>query len=157
MPDFLSLFKSGMLSSAQTAYIAHELLALNKTTEQSGIVLSKKDCKEIAEYRGELLVRAERIEVGAGAVTKIIERFCDSGYVDRRTFKDTVNQLLECFYEIKTETEDRLDDETVLDFIEYMFEKEVGGDAARICMSQAYDDFIRWGKDPKPEKEKQQD
>ncbi len=157
MPDFLTVFKGGMISDVQNTYIANQLLALNKTTKQSGIVLTKSDCAEIAQCRGELLVQTERIEVGAGAVSKIIEMFCDSGYVDQRTFKDTVNALLECFYEIKTQTDDNLDDEAVLGFLLYMFENEVGGDVSKICMSTAYDDFIRYGKYGDLKKKKHQD
>lgn len=130
-----------MLTDAHNQYIAKELLALNKHTEQSGIILSQKDCTEIAECRSELLVENERIEIGAGAVTRIIERFCDSGYVDQRTFKDAVQGLLECFYAIKSETEDRADDDTVLDFLEYAFEA-TGGDIAKIYMIEAFDAFI---------------
>ena len=142
MPDFLAVFKSGMLTDVHNQYIAKELLSLNEYTKESGIVLSQKDCTEIAECRSELLYENERIEVGAGAVKRIIEEFCDSGYVDQRTFKDTVEALLECFYSIKTETEDKVDDETVLGFLKYMFENEVGGDVEGIYMSPSYYAFI---------------
>ncbi len=130
-----------MLTDAHNQYIAKELLALNKHTELSGIVLSQKDCKEIAECRSELLAENERIEVGAGAVTRIIERFCDSGYVDQRTFKDTVQGLLECFYAIKSETNDLANDDEVLDFLSYAFEA-TGGDVAKIYMIEAFDAYI---------------
>ena len=142
MPDYLAVFKSGILTDVHNRYVANELLALNKQTQKAGIVLSQKDCAEIAECRSELLYENERIEVGAGAVKRIIEEFCDSGYVDQRTFKDTVQGLLDCFYAIKTETEDRADDDTVLEFLKYMFETEVGGDVAHIYASQSYDAFV---------------
>ena len=142
MPDYLTLFvKSGMLSEAHNRYIAKELITLNKHTERYGIVLSEKDCAEIAECRSELLIENERIEVGSGAVKRIIEEFCDSGYVDPKTFKDTVQGLLECFYTIKTETDDKVDDEAVLEFLKYAFEA-TGGDVSKIYMLEAFDAFI---------------
>lgn len=146
MPDYLAVFKSGMLSEVHNRYVAKELAVLNDHTAQYGIVLTEKDCTEIAECRGELLVESERIEVGVGAVRRIIEEFCDSGYVDQRTFKDTVEGLLECFYAIKTETEDRVDDETVLAFLKYVFENDAGGDVSRIYFCDAFEQFVATGK-----------
>ena len=146
MPDYLALFKSGMVSEVHNKYIAKELIQLNRHTEQYGIVLTERECTEIADCRGELLVENERIEVGAGAVSKIIEAFCDSGYVDQRTFKDTVEGLLECFYAIKTETEDKVDDDTVLEFLKYVFENDAGGDVSRIYFCDAFEQFITTGK-----------
>ncbi|MBR2474561.1 MAG: hypothetical protein IKB51_05990 [Clostridia bacterium] len=155
MPDYLTLFTGGMLSEVHNRYIAKELSALNKHTEQFGIVLSEKDCTDIAECRSDLLVENERIEVGAGAVKRIIEVFCDSGYVNQQNFRDTVEGLLECFYSIKTETEDKLDDETVLEFIKSVFENEAGGDVSKIYFSPAYDEFVAFGRknDDKPKRD----
>ena len=146
MPDYLAVFKSGMLSEVHNRYIAKELAALNEHTVQHGIVLSERDCTDIAQCRSELLVESERIEVGAGAVQRIIEEFCESGYVSQRTFKDTVEGLLECFYTIKTETEDKVDDETVLEFLKYIFENDAGGDVTRIYFCDAFEQFITTGK-----------
>jgi len=155
MPDYLTQFTGGMLSEVHNRYIAKELSALNKHTEQFGIVLSEKDCTDIAECRSDLLVENERIEVGAGAVKRIIEVFCDSGYVNQQNFRDTVEGLLECFYSIKTETEDKLDDETVLEFIKSVFENEAGGDVSKIYFSPAYDEFVAFGRknDDKPKRD----
>lgn len=135
-----------MLTEVHNRYIANELIAMNKQTEKYGIVLSGKDCREIAECRSELLIENERIEVGAGAIRRIIEEFCESGYVSQQNFKDTVEGLLECFYAIKTETEDNLDDETVLKFLKDIFENDAGGDVSNIYMCPAYDEFIAFGK-----------
>ncbi|MBE6610417.1 MAG: hypothetical protein E7634_07085 [Ruminococcaceae bacterium] len=146
MPNYLTVFQSGMLSKAHEKYIARELLRLNDVTREHGITLSKKDCAEIAECRSELLRDTERIEVGAGAVTKIIETFCESGYINQQNFKDTVEGLLECFYTIKTETDDKVSDEDALRFLKYLFEYEAGGDVARLYDSEAFDLFVERGK-----------
>lgn len=143
MADYLTLFvKSGMLSEVHTKYIAGELIALNKYTERHGIVLSQADCKDIAECRSDLLVRNERIEVGVGAVQRIIEAFCDSGYVDQKSFAGIVEELLECFYTLKNETLDKASDDEVLAFLEVAFET-VGGDVSKICMLPEFEIFIR--------------
>ena len=143
MADYLTLFvKNGMLSEVHTKYVAGQLISLNSYTEKHGIVLSAADCKDIAECRSDLLIRSERIEVGVGAVQRIIEAFCDSGYVDQRSFAGIVEELLECFYAIKNETLDKASDDDVLSFLEIAFET-VGGDVSKIYMLPAFEIFIR--------------
>lgn len=148
MPDYLAVFNSGALSKVHNRYIAKELIQLNDRISEHGIVLSQKDCTEIAECRSELLVENERIEIGTGAVERIITEFADSGYVNQQNFKDTVQGLLECFYTIKTETEDRINDDDVLKFLKYLFETEAGGDVAKLYTSDAFDLYISNGKYP---------
>lgn len=142
MPNFLSAFSNNMLSEVHNRYIAHELTALNEKTEEYGITLSEKDCTEIAEFRAETLRESERIEIGVGAVRRIIEGFCDSGYISQNNFKDTVEGLLECFYTIKSETDDRVSDDEVLKFLKYLFETEAGGDVSKLYECEAFDLFI---------------
>lgn len=142
MPNYLSAFSSNMLSDVHNRYIARELISLNEKTAEHGITLSEKDCAEIAEFRAESLRESERIEIGVGAVQRIIEEFCDSGYVSQRSFKDTVEGLLECFYTIKSETADRVSDDEALRFLKYLFETEAGGDVSRLYTCEAFDLFI---------------
>ncbi len=142
MPNFLSAFNSNMLSEVHNRYIARELVSLNEKTAEYGITLSEKDCAEIAEFRAETLRENERIEIGIGAVQRIIEEFCDSGYISQKTFKDTVEGLLECFYTIKSETDDRVSDDEVIKFLKYLFETEAGGDVSKLYECEAFDMFI---------------
>lgn len=142
MPNYLTAFNLNTLAEAHNRYVAHELISLNEKTAEYGITLSEKDCAEIAEFRSEALRESERIEIGVGAVRRIIEEFCDSGYVSQRSFKDTVEGLLECFYTIKSETDDRVSDDEVLSFLKYLFETEAGGDVSRLYTCDAFDMFI---------------
>ena len=142
MPNYLAVFQNNTLIGVQNAYVAKELMSLNKTTEEYGIVLSQKDCAEIAEFRSAALAENERIEIGIGAVKRIIEKFCDSSYIHPSNFKETVEALLECFYTIKTETNDRVNDDEALEFLRYLFEVEAGGDVAKLYDTEAFDVFI---------------
>lgn len=142
MPNYLAVFQNNMLVGAQNRYVAGELMELSKTTEEYGIVLSEKDCAEIAEFRTAALAENERIEIGIGAVKRIIEEFCESGYVSQSNFKETVEGLLECFYTIKSETDDKVSDDEVMEFLKYLFETEAGGDVSKLYDSEAFDIFI---------------
>ncbi len=142
MPNYLAVFQNNTLIGAQNRYVAGELMELNKTTEEYGIVLTGKDCAELAEFRSSALAESERIEVGVGAVKRIIEEFCESGYVSQSNFKETVEGLLECFYTIKSETDDKVSDDEVMEFLKYLFETEAGGDINKLYDSEAFDIFI---------------
>jgi hypothetical protein len=142
MPNYLAVFQSNFAMEAQNRYVAKELMQLNSSISEHGITLSMQDCQEIAEFRNESLKENERIEVGIGAVQKIIESFCDSGSVNQDNFRQTVEGLLECFYTIKTETDDKVSDDEVLEFIKYLFEVEAGGDVSKLYDSESFDLFI---------------
>ena len=117
MPNYLAVFQSGGITEIEKRYVAKEIMLLGDKTAEYGIVLSEKDCTDIAECRFESLKENERIEVGLGAVQRIIEEFCDSGYVSQINFRETVEGLLECFYMIKSETFDKVSDDEVLEFL----------------------------------------
>jgi len=143
MPNYLAVFQSGGITEMEKRYVAKELMLLSDKTAEYGITLSERDCVDIAECRYESLKENERIEVGLGATQRIIEEFCDSGYVSQMNFRETVEGLLECFYMIKTETLDKVSDDEVLEFLKYLFETECGGDISKIYDSVALDAFIR--------------
>ncbi len=149
MPNYLAVFQNNMLVSAQNQYISKELLALNDTIRENGIVLSSADCKGIAQFRSEALAENERVEVGVGAVKRIIEEFSDSGYVNQQNFRAVVEGLLECFYTIKTETNDLVSDDEVMEFLKYLFETDAGGDINKLYESTAFDTFITEKLTPK--------
>ncbi len=142
LPNFLAVFQNNMLVSAQNQFVSNELLALNDNLSEHGITLSKADCNGIAEFRAEALAENERIEVGLGATKRIIEEFSDSGYVNQQNFREVVEALLECFYTIKTETDDKVSDDEVMDFLKYLFETESGGDIGKLYESEAFDMFV---------------
>ena len=146
MPNYIELFSTSSVIELQNRAVAKELVSVNEYTSSFGIVLSDKDCREIAEARNRFLRDTDRVEVGIGAVRRIITEFCDSSYIDPRTFATTVEELLECFYTIKTETEDTVDDDTVLEFMLELYETVAGGIVDRIYYTEAYGQFIRYAR-----------
>lgn len=142
MPNYLSLFQSKQLATIQNKHFAKQLVALNDKTQEYGITLSASDCADIAEFRSEALLETERLEIGLGAAGRIIEEFCNDGYVDNKNFRQTVEDLLECFYTIKTETDDRANDDQVMEFLHYLFDTVLGGDTSKIYETEELDNFI---------------
>ena len=142
MSNYLELFNSTGLVAARNKVISGQLIALNEEIAENGIVLSEADCKDIAEFRHEVLVETERVEVGLGVVGRIVKEFSDSGYVDQRNFRQVVEDLLECFYVLKNETDDKATDDQVMEFLHYLFEDVVGGDTERLYNSEAIGNFV---------------
>ena len=142
MHNYLAILNSNKLVAMRNKVISGQLMALNDDIVENGIVLSEEDCKDIAEFRHEALVESDRVEVGLGIVGRIVREFSDSGYVDQRNFRQIVEDLLECFYTLKNETEDKATDDQVMEFLHYLFEEAVGGDTSKLYDAEAFDNFV---------------
>ena len=107
---------SGMrsVSAAQTAADAGAIAALNLFTGARGLTLTERDAKEIAVTRQKALRENERVELGIGAVEKLILVFSQSAYAEPRDWAELVHTLVECFYFIKTETHDAVNDNELI-------------------------------------------
>ena len=142
MTDYLSIFEDKQLISVQNKMVANQLMQLNDSISENGVVLSQADCTDIAEFRRDALIESERLEIGLGIVGRIVTEFSDSGFVDQNNFRQVVEDLLECFYTLKNETEDKATDDQVMEFLHYLFEQEVGGDTERLYSSEAIGNFV---------------
>ena len=142
MADFLSIFEDKQLISIQNRMVANQLMQLNDSIAENGVVLSQADCKDIAEFRRDALIESERLEIGLGIVGRIVTEFSDSGFVDQNNFRQVIEDLLECFYTLKNETEDRASDDQVMEFLHYLFEVSVGGDTSKLYDAEDFDRFI---------------
>ncbi len=100
--------------------VSGEILALNEVSGKYGLVLSEEDAKELSEMRNKSLVENERVEIGVGAVAKIIERFCASRYITKENYAYILNEVTYLFYYIKTETDDKISDG---DLVNELFER----------------------------------
>lgn len=100
--------------------VSGEILALNEISQNYGLVLSEEDAKELSEMRNKAIVENERVEIGVGAVTDIIKRFCTSRYITEENYAYVLSEVTYLFYYIKTETDDKISD---ADLIEELFSR----------------------------------
>ena len=142
MANYLAIWEDKQLIAAQNRFIANQIMCLNDRIAEHGIVLSQNDCKDIAEFRHETLIESERVEIGMGILERIITEFSESGYVDQKNFRQVVEDLLECFYIIKNETEEKASDDQVMEFLHYLFEVAVGGDTSKLYDAEDFDKFV---------------
>ena len=59
-----------------------KVMETNRMTEKYGLVLSEEDAKLIVAERANSLREQKRVEFGEGIVSRIIETFCDSDFID---------------------------------------------------------------------------
>lgn len=118
MKKSIELFKNNYLQQE----ILSEISSCNDFTSQYGVKLKKEEVKEIAETRQECLEKYGRIEFNGEIVTKIICKFCDSPYIYQDNYADTINGLIEIFYNYKNETLDYLNDDDLINIMKKFFD-----------------------------------
>lgn len=109
-----SLLRSSALDDAQTA---QQLLSLNEETQEYGLELTREDALELAETRRIALEASGRLEFGTPVIEKIIRTFSRSRYLYQYEYAPALHELLEAFFLLKNETEDRVSDDALIDFL----------------------------------------
>jgi hypothetical protein len=105
----------------------NEIIKCNGFTAQYGLVLTYEQAAELVEARFESLSANGRIELGGGIIDKIIKEFCDSPYVTRYNYAETLQELLKLFYFYKNETLDLLSDDELIKFMKDSFNHSCSG------------------------------
>ena len=117
--------------------INKEILALNEVTKEYGITLTPDEAMELSETRAKALAENERIEMGVGAIEGIIKRFARSSYITKENYAYTLNEIAEIFYYIKTETDDKINDNALLDELFIRFEQRCRGSVDTLLTKEA--------------------
>lgn len=103
-----------MISGAAQKVAAQEALACNVRTQRFGLALTQAEAAMLAHSHAGALKRSGRVEFGGGALQALILAFCDSPYLPREGYVETLCVLTEIFCVFKTDAEDEVDDaETV--------------------------------------------
>jgi len=132
-----------------------EILSCNSMTVRYGLVLTERDAVDLLETGDRALKSNGRIEFGGGVIPKIIAEFCDSPYLTKDGWIETLRELTELFYYFKNETMDLISDDDLIAFMKEQFDGKCHGSPA--LLADALDSFarrMRDGTDPdRPEDE----
>lgn len=104
------------------------LVRLNERTEQFDLALTPEEAGQLVVSRNDSLRKYGRVEFGKGILDKLIDKFCDSQYVRRDGYLETLKKLQDIFYEFKNSTEDRMTDDELMNFMREQFDKVCFGD-----------------------------
>ncbi|WP_294149206.1 DUF6323 family protein [uncultured Clostridium sp.] len=104
------------------------LLACSEKTEEHGLTLTREEAAELVVSRNGSLKKYRRVEFGRGMLDKLVYTFCDSEYINSDDYLETLEELLELFYEFRNESGDKLSDDELLAFMKEQFEGVCYGD-----------------------------
>lgn len=123
MNEIINLFQDGSLDKQ----VLNDILKCNESTREYGLKLSEKDIKEIINTRNLALEKSGRIEFNGQIVDKIIMAFCNSPYISQYNYSDTINELVEIFYNYKNETLDYIGDDELIEIMKEYFDNYCQG------------------------------
>lgn len=106
---------------------ADSLLSCNQMTAKYGLMLTKQQALALMETRGEALQKNGRIEIGNEVITKLIAAFCDSPYITEQNYEDTLHRLIDIFYGLKNDTDDRIGDDKLISCMKNTFNGKCHG------------------------------
>lgn len=120
---------NGLISFENLALqpVFREILDLNAVSGEYGLTLSQEEARELSDTRNRSLTENDRIEIGVGAVGKLIRRFCKSHYVTQENYPYLLNELTDLFYYIKTDTDDKITDDDLVEELFRRFELRCNG------------------------------
>ena len=123
MKEIINLFESNLLEKQ----IFNDISKCNEFTTEYGLLLQEEDVKEIIKTRNIALEKSGRIEFNGQIVNKIIMIFCDSPYISQHNYSDTINELVEIFYNYKNETLDYISDDELMEIMKEYFDNYCQG------------------------------
>lgn len=104
-----------------------ELRDSNEFSIKYGLSLSENQIQNLAQRRFETLKDTGRIEFGEGILKKLIYAFCDSPYIHQQNYEETIIELQDAFYYFKNETDDRLTDDELIEYMKDTFDGKAQG------------------------------
>lgn len=134
--------KGGYTKAIINTRTKNAILSLNEETSRFGLTLTDDEAKELVITRETALRDNARVEFGIGAVKLIIEEFADSPYIDGNNYAQTLNELTDLFYYIKSETDDKISDRDLVEKLKYLYENTCGG-SLELLMSRDTEQLIR--------------
>ncbi|MTI60936.1 MAG: hypothetical protein FH762_13355 [Firmicutes bacterium] len=130
----------------------NQLLETNLSSKKYGLKLTEKDVSEIIEDRERVLNHQGRVELDIKVTVKIIEFLYSSPYVNQDNYSDTVIGLQEIFYYLKSETDDKIADDILLNKIFKLYENICAG-SLELLRGREADKLINKIKYQDPDKE----
>lgn len=114
------------LTEAVRAQLVHSLRQLEPVTRRYGLCLTGAELARVAEARISALTDAGRIELGRSAVADIACAFCDSPWVSRDSWADTLCALAEAFFYFKNASDDTIPDDDLIRLMRAFFDRHHG-------------------------------
>lgn len=123
MNEIINLFENNSLEKQ----VFDEIIECNEVTRDYSLKLNEEDVKEIIKTRNIALEKSGRIEFNGQIINKLIIAFRDSPYISQHNYSETINELVEIFYNYKNETLDFIGDEELIEIMKDYFDNYCQG------------------------------
>jgi len=121
--EIINLFENNSLEKQ----VFDEIIECNEVTRDYSLKLNEEDVKEIIKTRNIALEKSGRIEFNGQIINKLIIAFRDSPYISQHNYSETINELVEIFYNYKNETLDFIGDEELIEIMKEYFDNYCQG------------------------------
>lgn len=128
------------LSAAEQA-----LTRANEKTGDTGLMLSQEQIHSLTLAHLEALQSTGRVETGEGALPKLMEAFCDSPFLTRENYAQTLAELQDAFYYFKNESEDRIADDELVELMRDVFNGRAQG-SMEYLIGTSLEELCRWAR-----------
>jgi hypothetical protein len=135
---------------------AEEVMRCNEVTQRYGLTLTQTEATALAQMRSTALSRSGRVEFGCGTMQTLILAFCDSPYISRGDFADTMGELTRIFYDFKTDALDEVDDAETVALMRQIFDQWRGALDMVESRVEIMARNVRYGRDPEDDGEDEQ-
>lgn len=119
-----------MLSSLHDARLAAQTVQLdksNETAEGYGLSLNETQMRSLILSEAQTQRDMGRLEFGEGILPRLIYTFCDSPYMTRENWLESLTALQELFYTYKNELDNALTDDELLEAMHSVFHGRAQG------------------------------
>lgn len=122
---YLDIYRSmgGLLNQSAIC----QVLMTNQKTQRHGLILTADEAREIMEAGNLSLRNYNRVEIDIDVIRNMILTFCDSPYMNSQDYASTIIDLVDIFYYVKNESEDRISDNDLIDIMKDFFDKSCRG------------------------------
>ena len=141
---------AGVLAGKTTEAIQ----STNDVASQYGLSLTYEQASELQKVHAQALHGSGRIEIGDSMIDRVILAFCDSPHLTADNYADTIGQLVELFYYMKTDTLEQIPDDELLEKMKDFFDGKCGGSLELLAnreLEQMARSIRAYGTDTPPE------
>ncbi len=123
--------------------LKEQLEGLNALSERFGLSLTPRQLQELRDGRDRALEETGRVEFGEGVLPKLVYAFCDSPFIQRGEYAQTLLALQNLFYALKRECADRLTDDELIAFMESAYNGGAQG-SLDVLEAASPEEIFRW-------------
>ena len=117
-----------VFSAVSAQALRAELADCNRLTEVQGLCLTPDDMRALTRRREEALRDTGRVEFSGGIFRKLAYAFCDSAYITPANYAETLSELVALFYAFKSDIEDEMTDDELIEAMRRIFDDRAQGD-----------------------------